>query len=829
MAIEYTFSPLGLIPSNKVSNPETRTQFSYFFKPNRLLSLGSSGALSSAFSNKGTLVRYSDGNGKHYGVHPLALNKVEDTHTDEIYDVSTANLITRLNEYPSMRLKWGDFAYCRDYGVYPNNRLIICRRFSAPVSDDLTFNGSNSGEHVRPISTLISWFKDDENPLDFDFGEKWEPADGSFKNLLNELGKDMGMKGQFQLGDILFDAAGAVPLPGITEGLQRTILGALGFIDKDTVSIIPSGTPNLIKESMRRALIKEDSTGSTLTGAFSVTVKCAWEQKFISNVDPTLVYFDILQTILTFGGSEAVFYVGKKSSLGKLDAKLKQYLKPGGAAQIVKDILQAFQTALSKVKEKLQKFVADAIDSSSSESGKSFYQRVNGEPPDPKIQKEKEEAQGAISKIIDSFVHTVIKKYRVQALGIVTTLTGLPSTPWHVTIGNPLRPIFCSGDMYTESVKVTLGPQLAYNDLPSYIEASFTLKSARNNGIDEIMTKLTCGAVRITKEAPSFWNKNTAAAYSDDPNNNDENANKSFEAQEAGDDAPSDNLQQVQGTQVVPDQFGRYEQEISDPDSGSYVEEDVKNTDPVTAAQALASGTGPQGQVGATGGGGTGAQAPVVTGETGAQVAGPTGEFPNLLPEVVIVAQRSPANSGQGQGEVSQSKVGTEPQNNGQVTNPQPSDAAASVQANLAAEKEKLKGGTGATGPQGSATTQTTQQTVSATGPQGSSTISTPPTTPAQVREDLKPTDVKAPENKGTTQKLDWQPGKLLKKGGYAQGNISVKWEVRQSRIPLEYNAFVDREDIGIQSNNLAYVTEEAKLAAADEFTQRGGSLPNGI
>ena len=61
--------------------------------------------------------------------------------------------------------------------------------------------------------------------------------------------------------------------------------------------------------------------------------------------------------------------------------------------------------------------------------------------------------------------------------------------------------------MLCEEVTINLGPQLAFNDLPSTIEAEFKLVSQRNLGIDEVMEKLSCGAVRITVEQPTFWNQ----------------------------------------------------------------------------------------------------------------------------------------------------------------------------------------------------------------------------------------------------------------------------------------------------------------------------------
>jgi hypothetical protein len=496
---EYTSSPLGLIPEIAFTYNGENSQFS-----TRNYLRKNIGRTNTTDPSAGQ---------SPLGPNPLSFGSPSEIHTDDVYDIRTSNIVRQLDQYPSMRLKYSDFVYCRDYGVYPNNRLIVCRRFPQPIIDDLTFTGADSTSSdlpeygSEPISTLISWFDDSKNILEFSFGEEWTDAGVNFKDLLNDVGKDFRMTDGLSLGNVVSSAANVVTLPGSTEGLQRIILEKLGFIEPGNADIIPSGTPNLIKQSKQRSLVAEDQPGSGLKGKFTVSVKCAWEQKFISGVDPTFVYYDILQTILSFGGSAAVFYLGKRSNLGKLDSKLQKLLKPGGAIELVNEIASAFKAAFDKLKDEISKQVSLLIDSSTQDP------KDDSKTPEEqqKIQEENtakqvSEAQGAVGKILDTFVQTIVKKYRVQAIGIVTSLTGLPSTPWHVTLGNPLRPIFSSGDMLCEEVSVNLGPQLSFNDLPSYIEVDFKLTSARNLGIDEIMEKLSCGGIRILREEPTFWN-----------------------------------------------------------------------------------------------------------------------------------------------------------------------------------------------------------------------------------------------------------------------------------------------------------------------------------
>lgn len=569
MARIYTSSPLGLILEG---------DFSY----------GDGG--NSRFSTKNTLNKTSVNSKSGLVQHPLTLQSPDTVHVDDVYNIETFNIIDKLNDYPTMRLKWADFAYCRDYGVYPNNRLVVCRRFDHPMIDDLTFSGKDGAS--EPISTLITWMPESTEILSFNFGESWVEAQASFKDLLNDVGDDMGLgKINFKLGDALSAGMNLVSLPGFTQGLQRAILGEAGLIDKSSVDIIPSGTPNLIKESMQRKLIKDETPGSGLVGKFSVVVKCAWEQKFISGVDPTLIYYDILQTILAFGGSQAVFYLGKRSNLGGLGAALEDFLKPGGATRLIKKVVESFAKALNELTKEINDLVGKFFDSNYGEkdSGGGGAEKTADQIEADEKKKRDEtisDAQGQVTTIIKGFADTIIKKYRVQALGVVTTLTGLPSTPWHITIGNPLRPIFSSGDMLTQDVKVNLGAQLSFNDLPSYIECEFTLASARNLGIDEIIEKLSCSGIRISNEHPTFWN-----TQPDPGENQPSGPTPSTPAAGATPSTPTDNkqedeLQNVAATQSTSEQskVGNENSTGTASTTGQQVNPDPNSNEPVIGA-----------------------------------------------------------------------------------------------------------------------------------------------------------------------------------------------------------------------------------------------------
>ncbi|NBP58821.1 hypothetical protein EBU71_20205, partial [bacterium] len=234
-----------------------------------------------------------------------SISSAADIHKDDMNDTSVTSLVDYTKKYPGMKLDYSDFAYLKDIGVYPNNRLVVARRFPGPVGNDLT------QVKATPIATLISWAKDEEF-IKVSFSEEWVEAEASFKDVLDSIGEDI--KGSVEsnvdkLGSIASAAFNAIPLPGFMEGIQYQVMKNMGITDFG-VGDSPLGNPNLIRQAKRRSTVTKDQAGSGLKASFSVSMTVEYEQKFINGVDPTLVYLDIIQNALSFGTSDARFQFG---------------------------------------------------------------------------------------------------------------------------------------------------------------------------------------------------------------------------------------------------------------------------------------------------------------------------------------------------------------------------------------------------------------------------------------------------------------------------------------------------------------------------------------
>ena len=207
-------------------------------------------------------------------------------------------------------------------------------------------------------------------------------------------------------------------------------------------------------------------------------------------------------------------------------------------------VWQALQTFGNALKEALNK-VIKAVENKLTELNKARKAAQ---------EKAKEEGSGVAGQVLEgagavgamlansllgvllNVVAGVVSKYKVKLVGVLNALTGAPSTPWHVTIGNPKRPIFSSGDMEVDTVKVTFGKLLAYNDLPSSVKIELDLKNARALGKQEIFRKLNCGRARSYKQVRLDLNSvdykvnNNEIVMVDEAGNANSNSNNSDKA-----------------------------------------------------------------------------------------------------------------------------------------------------------------------------------------------------------------------------------------------------------------------------------------------------------
>jgi hypothetical protein len=363
----------------------------------------------------------------------------------------------------SIKLKHSDFAYLKKLGVYPANRLVIARRFDTGVGDDLA---SYVGE---PISLIPSWIEDGNNFIRITFAEEWENHEntsftvGDSKSIGNFFSEYKF--GEKAVNDQLNSGLGIFSQPGFTEWIQYKLFEKEGITDANNLIILPQGNPNIIRKSKRRTTFSEDKSFSGLKYTFQIDIKAEYEIKYIDGIDPTVIYFDIISNLLSFGTSDAQFQFD-----GRFNKKMKKILDElsSGNFVTVMGVLGGFINNIAKTAGDILK------------TGFNLLKGLFSDESDD-------------TNFTNVLLSSQIKKYRLHFLATINALTGSPSGIYHVTVGNPLRPIFASGDLLPDanSMNLTLGPELGYNNLPTTIEFSCKLENARPCGLQEIYRKFS--------------------------------------------------------------------------------------------------------------------------------------------------------------------------------------------------------------------------------------------------------------------------------------------------------------------------------------------------
>jgi len=419
-----------------------------------------------------------------------SISTPKDIHSDDIYDTSISSLVEYTSKpgYESMKLDYTDFAYLKNVGVFPNNRLIIARRFPNGVANDLT------EVKASPMATLISWVPDNEEFLSVAYNEEWAEAEASFEDVLNDIGNDilLGDNKGGKAGGLNTALANAIPLPGMMEGVQYEVMKKLGITDAG-IGNSPQGNPNIIREAKMRKTVGKGQPGSGLTAKFTVAMVVEYEQKFINGIDPTLVYLDIIQKALTFGTSDASFTFNSAFAQGT--SGIIRDLISGDLGAIGRALYSFVEALVNTIKDIGTKFI-EALIGAADAAKKAAIDLANGESVVDVGAALVNEGLDVFGAIGAATIGHVISKYKIKLLGIVNALTGGASTPWHVTIGNPKKPLFTSGDMLVSEVKLTLGKTLAFNDLPSSIKIEFSLSNARSLGAQEIFNRFNSGRGR---------------------------------------------------------------------------------------------------------------------------------------------------------------------------------------------------------------------------------------------------------------------------------------------------------------------------------------------
>jgi len=445
--------------------------------------------------------------------------------------ISLLNYFT-VNNTPSMRLKPADFVYLTDLGVYPINRLIILRRFrdGCIVPNNLTLFKE------KPISTVIGWIKAEDNKdlFSLNFNERWVDTTDTLDKVIQKI-----MKEQFGIKTEMF-----LPVPGWSQGFLFGMLNNMGLSNYDYTKV-PTGDPNVLRKGIMREVEQQ-----SLISELKITFETSYEQKYISDIDPALAFQDIISNLLRMGTSNQSFVINPNSVAFQEFVTAVNSEAPGSTEHWVnfgKRLIEAFVGAVTTFFDDTGQKVSDAYEKQTNkiitesnvdsvddlaknaqpipnQTGKYTYNgkvgtkevydtgkkkpdgthiwsvRFKEDSKQPTSTNELKAGNENITKSVDfvkgfsplitSFLDTVlagsIYRYRWPLKGSIGLMSGLNTTPWHLTVGNPFSPILNIGNMVVNNVDLKFSNEMGFNDMPKKVDVAIDIKFGRDLGQQEI-------------------------------------------------------------------------------------------------------------------------------------------------------------------------------------------------------------------------------------------------------------------------------------------------------------------------------------------------------
>lgn len=457
--------------------------------------------------------------------------KLSDCSIRELVNLSSV----RKSILGNARYKYADFMYCKDLGKISNNHMITLRKFAFPVGDNIfrstVTTTADEGKDdpmssVGDVGRMITWFDTDDNKLSdimsYEYEASWKKLDAKIQQLDSQEDDE----GRGIAGKIINNLSPGYNLQsahGINSGgLLGKLMNSMG-IGADTheyqhndVALGRNYDNNKVyspKDTIQDTHIYEGK----LTFKHEFTLNFSYKLRAYDNINPKSAFLDLLGNILTVTYRKGTFWGGRSEVLGakpnkagwqKYNNILKGLSDAGG--DLWKNIfhLEGANTdsllgALSQFNGALLDIVKGAgldigsMANNALQSAKDFLSgNMTASEVGDKIKNGAQKAAKGVQKLNlgQAMMGSINNKLGRPALyAFDSLLTGAKVGLWHVTIGNPKNPIATFGNLILTNAKITHSGPLGFDDFPTELHVSVSLKHAMSRDATEISKMYTKG------------------------------------------------------------------------------------------------------------------------------------------------------------------------------------------------------------------------------------------------------------------------------------------------------------------------------------------------
>lgn len=454
-------------------------------------------------------------------------------------EVTLTNLL-KLGDFSKTNVtpyRAADFLWLKHYNRIPLNRLVTLRRYLFPIDDanqrSAYFLKSEKfrGWSNNPVAQMVTYFGGESGNnlssiLSIQASTEWDSdsSELNYVDLFNGQPKDVisVLKQYFEsspIGKTVGTLASSV-LPNKLKDISETanVLGAaslmaMGIIDTERYSNLASFQDrynpyqrggylsdlyqqpfNVVKNTKKR---RPGLSG----GLNSFTLDFEYSLKSIGHINAKAAMLDIMANVLAtthyrgnFWGGEARFFLNKgifplldqKQTINLVSAVWRGDYKAG--TDIMIDMFKtAFGSAVNSVEDVVK--IINAMRSASEEKNRTNNNALNdiivGAAGSATKQSENDAASKAsalnsLSSIVQNDV--LAKFFGIDSSGgaslpsFQALKTGAPVGEWHVTVGNPLKPIAKIGNLICNRVTIKFNDELGSDDFPTEMKVTVSLE-----------------------------------------------------------------------------------------------------------------------------------------------------------------------------------------------------------------------------------------------------------------------------------------------------------------------------------------------------------------
>lgn len=334
---------------------------------------------------------------------------------------------------------YADFVYLTHYGKIPNNRLITLRRFSQPCQHDIV---STALMPSAEVSRMLTYTDDNNNSLQsllsMSFGLNWKELQADFEQANVVGGSQSGLNGWM----------------GTVAKYLDPKFGGEALYGKDRLQINPMHDKNKVYgpvDSITSTHIRD--RGLKFDQEFSITF--LYSLKSIDGINAKAAMIDLLSNVLATTYNNAKFWGGARYWIGRKPSKFWNKALEMEAQMIETGLSGSFTSIFNYFRGQFKNMNAG------NESKKETLKTI----------------AGAVSKFAIAKFMNVLGRPSIPVMN--SLLVGDPVGEWHLTIGNPLRPIACIGNLLCTGTTIEpVSNALGYDDFPVDWKVTVKLKHA---------------------------------------------------------------------------------------------------------------------------------------------------------------------------------------------------------------------------------------------------------------------------------------------------------------------------------------------------------------